>query len=317
MLKVACLPPRKPRHAHAEFARAARAAAAAAGGSSASRATTMNGASCSRGADMALPGVEEVEPLIRREELSGLFERAPDRLGRFDVVQDIDARDPCALATTTPRDRRRGFRSPRPSSSSAKSNGHQQCAVSAAPDLCKEMSTKRNDNAGNRRAAARREGLACHANGWSDEGRGCSWPISAAWRGCAEWPAAAAGVDPAVRAGSRRRGATGFSRCDRARSRRSCSIALLRALKRWNCEVISLDEVCARMRAAQDPPAASSASPSTAATRDLIDQRLSGAGAARRAVRGVPADRVSRRRRRSVVAGAGTGDRDRRPRSRW
>src|SRR6185437_8888158 len=44
-------------------------------------------------ARLRLPGAEEIEPLIAGGEMPGAFERAPDRFGRTEVTDDIDAGD--------------------------------------------------------------------------------------------------------------------------------------------------------------------------------------------------------------------------------
>ncbi|MGY4371284.1 Mrp family chromosome partitioning ATPase [Bradyrhizobium sp. LB1.3] len=44
-------------------------------------------------ADQALPGTQQVKSLIGREEVTGLLEGAPDRLGRAEIGDDIDMRD--------------------------------------------------------------------------------------------------------------------------------------------------------------------------------------------------------------------------------
>ena len=48
-------------------------------------------------ADIALPGADEVEALIRRAGLSGAFHRAPDRFGAAEIADDIDAGDAARL----------------------------------------------------------------------------------------------------------------------------------------------------------------------------------------------------------------------------
>ena len=41
--------------------------------------------------DLALPGTEKIESLVRRGELPRIFQRAPDRLGLDKIVKNIDA----------------------------------------------------------------------------------------------------------------------------------------------------------------------------------------------------------------------------------
>ncbi|MEH2597281.1 hypothetical protein V1278_004194 [Bradyrhizobium sp. AZCC 1577] len=48
-------------------------------------------------ADLPLPGAEEVEPLIRREEGLPTFQVAPDGFGRGEVLDDVDAGDTARL----------------------------------------------------------------------------------------------------------------------------------------------------------------------------------------------------------------------------
>src|SRR5204863_375425 len=51
------------------------------------------GARAFAAADQSLPGAEQVEALVGREEVSALLEGAPDRLGLAGVADDIDTRD--------------------------------------------------------------------------------------------------------------------------------------------------------------------------------------------------------------------------------
>ena len=103
-------------------------------------------------ADLPLPGAEKIEALIGRGELPPIFEAAPDRLGLDEIVKNIDAGD---AARFRPR-----WRFCRPAFDRG-SHGHRRnlsdreiFTFFGSADLCKEMSTKGNDN------AARRSGIA-------------------------------------------------------------------------------------------------------------------------------------------------------------
>jgi hypothetical protein len=48
-------------------------------------------------ADIALPGVDEIEALVRCAGLPGVFQPAPDRFGAGEIVKDIDAGDAARL----------------------------------------------------------------------------------------------------------------------------------------------------------------------------------------------------------------------------
>ena len=111
--------------------------------------------------DLPLPGAEKVESLIRCGELAPIFEAAPDRLGLNEIVKDIDAGDAARF-------RPRGcFRRP---VFDRGSHGHlrnlstgKYLHFSDSADLCKEMSTKSNDNAARRGGYIRGVGTRrCH-----------------------------------------------------------------------------------------------------------------------------------------------------------
>ena len=95
--------------------------------------------------DLPLPGAEEIEPLIRRREMLLIFEAAPDRLGLAEIVEEYRRRR-CGLLSTTLALPPSGFRSRQPWSLQNLSRG-KYLHFSALADLCKEMSTKSNDNA--------------------------------------------------------------------------------------------------------------------------------------------------------------------------
>ena len=97
-----------------------------------------------------------------------------------------------------------------------------------------------------------------------------------------------------------------------AKSRRNFSTATIRALKRWKYDIVSMDEVCRR---AVTLPTANAVCRADLRWRlqGCDDVGLSGAVAARRSLHRLPADRVSGRARRGLVAGAGADDRAREP----
>ena len=86
----------------------------------------------------------------------------------------------------------------------------------------------------------------------------------------------------------------------------------IRALKRWKFDIVSIDEVCRR---AVTLPVSRRFVCLTfdGGHKDVIDAGLSGIVQARCSLHGLPADRVSGRARRGVVAGAGGDDRARKP----
>ena len=94
--------------------------------------------------DLPLPGAKEIEPLIRRGELLLAFETAPDRLRLAEIAENINAGDAARAATLVLPPF--GFRSRQPWSLRNLSTGN-YLHFSALADLCKEMSTKSNDNA--------------------------------------------------------------------------------------------------------------------------------------------------------------------------
>ncbi len=93
--------------------------------------------------DPALPGAKKIEPLVGCGELLAIFEAAPDRLGMNKIVKDIDAGD---AACFRPRLRVGHLAFDRGS------HGHRKTCLQGiitfcdVADLCKERSTKRNDN---------------------------------------------------------------------------------------------------------------------------------------------------------------------------
>ena len=94
--------------------------------------------------DQLLPGAKEIEPLIRRGEMLLMFEAAPDR-SRPGRGRRENRRWRCGLFSTTLAHLPSGFRSRQPWSSRNLSTGN-YLHFSALADLCKEMSTKSNDN---------------------------------------------------------------------------------------------------------------------------------------------------------------------------
>ena len=98
--------------------------------------------------DLPLPGLEEIEALIGRGELPLSFEAAPDRLGLAEIAGRY-RRWRCGSLSTTLSLPPFGFRSRQPWSLRNLSTGN-YLHFSASADLCKEMSTKSNDNAAER-----------------------------------------------------------------------------------------------------------------------------------------------------------------------
>ena len=116
----------------------------------------------------------------------------------------------------------------------------------------------------------------------------------------------------AVRARARAAAQRGSSRSRRSEITPQFLDRMIRALKRWKYDIVSIDEVCRR---AVTLPAARRFVCLTfdGGYKDVIDVGLSRAVQARRSLHSLSSDRVSRRARRGVVAGAGRNDRARKP----
>ena len=205
----------------------------------------MKGRRLSRSPTWRCQAAEKIETLIGRGEVLLIFEAAPDRLGLAEIVENVDAGDAACFRPRW-RFRRSAF--------DRGSHGHRKTCLtgnylhfSALADLCKEMSTKSNDNAAaaGRRSAALRGGTLPSDNRFLDERSGWSSPISAAMRWLMQRRTGGAGV---------------ILRFERVRPRRAARFQPLksreitpefldrtiRALKRWKFDIVSMDEVCRR-----------------------------------------------------------------------
>src|SRR5262249_29448080 len=119
-----------------------------------------------------LPAAEQVEALIGCEELGGLLEGAPDRLGFVQIVEDVDRRD-AACSPLRSRLRRPAFH--RRSHSHSRNLSRGFYLFRRLADLCKEVSTKGKDNGRDtsHRSAPRAEYWHPTTNGWN----ACAWRL--------------------------------------------------------------------------------------------------------------------------------------------
>ncbi len=220
MLKVVCLPPMKQARAHAvalaqrERQQHERPALGVVGNHD-------EGPGAFVLADQPLPGAQQIEPLIGRGEVAGLLEGAPDRLG---TRRDRATMSTCAMRRAFDRAGASAVRLCIAAAMVIRETCRETkiCVIRPVADLCKEMSTKGNDNGREERAAGEREGgILASDDRWLERLR-----LELAWfTGQAAAAQPRRRRDPALSSACGRGGAARSSRCARARSRRNSSIA--------------------------------------------------------------------------------------------